>query len=227
MPVVSTPGVHAERRAVHAQRHHHLLEGGVAGALADPVHRQLHLARAPADRGQRVRGGEAQVVLAVEREHRLREPRHRARAAARSSARHRSGSAKPTVSGMLMVRGARRAAPTGHDLGDEVAVGARRVHRAELDVVGEVARARHHGARPSRARLSRPCASWCASCTSLAFTKTWMRGRRGAAQRLARRVDVAGHGARQRADARVAHLARDRRARPRARRASSPESPPR
>ena len=48
--------------------HHDLLEGGVAGALADAVDGDLDLAGAVLDGGHRVGGAHAQVVLAVEAE---------------------------------------------------------------------------------------------------------------------------------------------------------------
>jgi len=43
-----------------------LLQGGIPGALAEPVDRDLHLARAGLDRGERVRRRQAQVVVAVD-----------------------------------------------------------------------------------------------------------------------------------------------------------------
>ena len=49
--------------------HHDLLQGGVAGALAEAVDRDLDLAGAGLDRGERVRRREAQVVVAVDGDH--------------------------------------------------------------------------------------------------------------------------------------------------------------
>ena len=51
-----------------ADRHHDLLERGVAGALAEPVDRALDLARAVRHAGQRVRDRQAEVVVAVGRD---------------------------------------------------------------------------------------------------------------------------------------------------------------
>ena len=51
------------------ERHHDLLEGGVAGTLAEAVDRDLDLAGAGLDRGERVRRREAQVVVAVDGDH--------------------------------------------------------------------------------------------------------------------------------------------------------------
>ena len=56
---------HAERLAPRPHDHRDLLERAVARALADPVHRDLHLARAVLDAGQRVRDRETEVVVAV------------------------------------------------------------------------------------------------------------------------------------------------------------------
>ena len=56
------------------ERHHDLLEGGVAGALAEAVDRDLDLAGAGLDRGERVRRREAQVVVAVDGDRRRRRP---------------------------------------------------------------------------------------------------------------------------------------------------------
>ena len=58
-------GGHPEDLGVKPDRHRHLLEGGVAGALADPVDAALHLAGAGTDADEGVGGGEAQVVVAV------------------------------------------------------------------------------------------------------------------------------------------------------------------
>ena len=63
---VSTP---LEVVAPRAQRHHDLLERGVAGPLADAVDRALDLTGTVRHAGQRVRDGQAQVVVAVRRDH--------------------------------------------------------------------------------------------------------------------------------------------------------------
>jgi 2-polyprenyl-3-methyl-5-hydroxy-6-metoxy-1,4-benzoquinol methylase len=199
-------GVDAERRAVDAERHHDLLERGIAGALADPVHRDLHLAGAGGDRRERVRGGEPEVVLAVERDHGLLELGQ-----ARAQAGHQ-------VAYLIRARVAHgvgqvdRARPgrerRAHDLGHEVGRGARRVHRAELDVVGEVARAPHHRRHHADHLLARRAELVRELHVARVDEHVDARARR-AAQRLARRLDVAGHGARQGADARVAHVLRD------------------
>ena len=54
--------------AARLDRHHHLFERGVAGPLAQPVHRALDLAGAVGHTGERVRDREAEVVVAVRRD---------------------------------------------------------------------------------------------------------------------------------------------------------------
>ena len=61
--------------AAHAHRHHDLLERGVAGALADAVHRALELLHAGVERCQRVGDREPEVVVAVGRERNVLELR--------------------------------------------------------------------------------------------------------------------------------------------------------
>ena len=61
----------AEVVAARAQRHHDLFQRGVAGALAEPVDRALHLTRAGGDAGQRVGDRQAEVVVAVRRDDEL------------------------------------------------------------------------------------------------------------------------------------------------------------
>ncbi len=55
----------AELTRPRAQRHDHLFQRGVAGALAEPVDRDLDLARARLDAGQGVGRGKAEIVVAV------------------------------------------------------------------------------------------------------------------------------------------------------------------
>ena len=50
------------------QRHHDLFERRVAGALADAVDRALDLPGAAFDRGERIRDGQAEIVVAVRAE---------------------------------------------------------------------------------------------------------------------------------------------------------------
>ena len=89
-----------ELRWARPQGHHDLLEGGVAGPLAEPVDRDLDLPRAGLDGRQRVGRGEAQVVVAVDADRRVAPDEiHDAPDEPPNSA----GMAYPTVSGMLTV----------------------------------------------------------------------------------------------------------------------------
>ncbi len=67
-------GPEAEPRLARAQQHHYLLQRRVAGSLADSVHRALDLAAARFEAGQRVRNGQAQVVVAVHRDRHVPQP---------------------------------------------------------------------------------------------------------------------------------------------------------
>jgi hypothetical protein len=101
-------------------------------------------------------------------------------------------------------RGERRA----HDVDEEVRVGARGVHRAELDVVRELARARDRvldHAEHLVATLAQLVRELHVACVDEGVDAR----RLGPAQRLGRRVDVERHRARERAHARAAHGARD------------------
>ena len=61
-------GLEAQPRPAHAQQHHDLFERRVACALADAIDRALDPPGARHDPGFRVGGGQAQVVVAVDRE---------------------------------------------------------------------------------------------------------------------------------------------------------------
>ena len=62
--------------AAGAQRHHDFFQRAVAGPLADAVDRALDLAGAVFDGRQAVGHGQAQVVVAVDADHRLVDVRH-------------------------------------------------------------------------------------------------------------------------------------------------------
>ena len=64
-------GLVAHEVVARAQRHDDLFHRGVAGTLAEPVDGALHLPRARLHGAQRVGDGEAQVVVAMDREHGL------------------------------------------------------------------------------------------------------------------------------------------------------------
>ena len=69
-------GVELGEVAARLDRHDHLFERGVAGALADPVDRALHLARAVEHASQRVRRRHPEVVVAVHGDARAIDVRH-------------------------------------------------------------------------------------------------------------------------------------------------------
>ena len=132
------PSLGAERVPADADRHHDLLERGVAGPLADPVDRALDLADARVDRGERVRDREAEIVVAVRREGHAgdlgAETPHLVEEA---GVLHRQREADGI--GKVDDRGAgpdRRPA----DLGDERWIRPRRVLARELDLVHVLAR---------------------------------------------------------------------------------------
>ena len=127
-------GVGAEVVAAGAQRHDDLFEGAVAGALADAVDAALDLARADLDGGEAVGHGHAQVVVTVDGEaHRLAQF---GRLLAQVVEQPRKLARRGVADGVRDVDGGRAGVDgRAHEVGEEVAVGARGVHRRELHVV--------------------------------------------------------------------------------------------
>src|SRR5437868_87577 len=187
-------------------RHHDLLARGVAGALADTVHRALHLPRPGRDGGEGVGDGEAAMVVTVGRE------------------RYPCGSrdALPHGAEDLLVLGREREAHRVRQIDrrgalldrrcDHAAqvleVGAARVFRRELDVVGVAAGPAHGGARQLETVVP----------ADLELVLQVNVGGRdedvdaspgGRAQRLAREIDVLVGAARQRRQHRTAYLSGD------------------
>ena len=62
------PGLVGQRIPPHREGHHHFLQGRVARPLTDAVDGALHLPRTGHHRGQGVRSGQPQVVVAVDAE---------------------------------------------------------------------------------------------------------------------------------------------------------------
>jgi hypothetical protein len=188
--------------AVHVQGHHHLLERRVARALADAVHGELHLSRPGRHGRQCVGRGEAQVVLAMKREHRARQLGH-AHVQLFDQRLHPMG--EDVADGVGNIdgpgpRGQRRA----NDVGDELQVGPRRVHRTELDVVGVAASPLHR--RRSHGDHLVPVPPQLVGEVDVAAADEHVDARpRRLAQRLARRVHVGDNGPGEAADARLAH----------------------
>ena len=132
-----------EEVAAGLDRHHDFLERGVACALADAVDAGLDLPRASAYGRQRVRDGEAEVVVAVDA---------RSRAlwmfgtCSRMSRMYSLELLRDSVADGVRDVHRRRAginALLQHPV-DELAVGARGIHRAELDVAAVAGSARDH-----------------------------------------------------------------------------------
>ena len=142
---VSTPVSKPVHVAARPQEHHDLLQRAVARPLADAVHGALHLAGAGEDAGVRVRDRETQVVVAVDRDPHLPETRNQVVQALEVAL---------VLGGRRVADGVgdvhhRRALLHGDraDLGRELDVGPRRVHRRELDVLAVGARQGHGRAR--------------------------------------------------------------------------------
>ena len=132
-----------QRIGAHFERHHDLFERRVAGALADAVDRALDLPRAGLHGGQRVRDGQAEIVVAVRRQ-------DRAVADARAHGReHALDIGRQRVADRVGQVDRRRAGVDRRlgDLAEEREVAARRILRRELHVVA-IRRAR--GRRPTR-----------------------------------------------------------------------------
>jgi hypothetical protein len=139
-------GAHARVEAckdvrARLDRHHHLFHRGVAGALSDPVDRALDLPRSGANRGQAVRDGQTQIVVAVDREHRSIDARSVLPQVA-DQLGVLVGCRVPHRIGNVQRGGARRERGREH-LHQVVPVGARRVLRRELDVFAVPARLPH------------------------------------------------------------------------------------
>src|SRR5438876_6319638 len=58
-------GMNPEEWLACLERHHHLLQRGIAGALADAIDGAFRLSRSGAHSRQRVRHGESEIVVAV------------------------------------------------------------------------------------------------------------------------------------------------------------------
>ena len=197
MPVSQPPKLLAR-----AQRHHDFFHGGVARALADPVHGALDLAGAGPDRGQRVRDRQAQVVVAVDREARQVRLRHAlAQVGDELGVLERRGVADRIRDVQRARAGRDRAAA---DLDQELPVAAGGVLGGELDVLAVAARAAHGAHRLVEHLLLRH--AQLVAHVDLARGDEDVDARvRGALQRLPGAVDVLVVGARQPADDRLAH----------------------
>ena len=168
-------GVEPDVGRARVQQHHDLLERRVARALADAVDRALDLARAGQHAGERVGDRQPEVVVAVDREHDVAQAGHQLvepRQEVRVLVRHRVADGVGDVD--------RRRALVERDLqhlGGELDVGARGVHRRELDVVAQRACACATAARAWPLTSSRVDCSWWSMWMSDVEMNVWMRGR--------------------------------------------------
>ena len=127
-------GPEGQAVGAHVHRHHHLFKRAVARPLADAVDRALDLPRTGLDRAQGVGHGEAQIVVAVDRDHRLVDVGHVVPDLADEVGEllgigiaHR---VRDVDGGGTSLNGALDAAE------EEVGLGARGIHAAPLDIVG-------------------------------------------------------------------------------------------
>ena len=190
-----------------AQQHHDLLQRRVARALAEAVDRALDLARAGLQAGEGVGHRQAQIVVAVDREHDVAQIGHQLVQAAqerRVLVRHRVADGVGDVDRRRALVDRRL-----QDLGGEVDVGAGGVHRAELDVLDQRAGVRDGGAGLAQHVLARGL--------QLVLDVDVRRGDErvharalGVAHRLGGALDVGGVGACQARDDRALHLPGDR-----------------
>ena len=218
----------AVRRPMSAARvceqHHDLLERRVAGALADAVDRALDLAGAGAHAGKRVGDREAEVVVAVHRQHDVVQRRHQLVEARQPGAvlvRHRVADGVGDVDRARALLDRR-----GDDLGGELDLRARRVHRRELDVLDELARVRDGGARLPEHVLARRLQL--VDDVDVGGRDERVDARpRGVADGVGGRVDVGELGAREPGDHRALDLRGRSPARPRSRPARRSGSRPR
>lgn len=200
--------VQAKVRAAHLERHHDLLERGVARALADAVDRALDLARAGLDRGQAVGGGQAEVVVAVGREHHRLGAAH-VRAQEREALRDLGRRHVADRVGRVE-RGRARGHHRAEHLGEELRLGAHRVLGRELHLVAQPARAFHRRARGIHHLLARQ--SELVLAVQRAGRDEHVDARApGALERARGAVDVAVLAARERAHRGAAQRARDAR----------------
>ncbi len=121
-----------------AERHHDFFERAVAGPLADAVDGALDLAGAVFDAGEAVGHGQAEIVVAVDADHRAVDVRHALDEGSDDVAEVRR---RGVADGVGNVDRRRAGVDRGFDdLAEEVELGARGVFGRELDVVAVAAR---------------------------------------------------------------------------------------
>ena len=137
--LVDLRGIDAGRRVkdvgTHPQRHHDLLQGGVARALPDPVDRALHLPGAVGDRRKRIGHRQPEIIMTVHADDGSMDVGH---------ALHHPMDQPPELLGDREADGIRDIHRRGTRLDDRLdhlvekrRLGARGVLRGELDVAAE------------------------------------------------------------------------------------------
>ena len=209
MWVVSIRVSSPKKSCAGAHRHHHLLERGVAGALAEAVDRALDLPRA-ADlhRGERVGHRHAEVVVAVHRPHRLVRVRNLLAQGANELAeqlRHRVADRVRDVDGgrALLDHRLQHAA-------EEVDLGATAVLRARTRRRGSALRAKRTASFACSSTCSGVMRSFFSMCSALVAMKVWMRQAFAPFSASMPRCDVAVVGAAQARHGRVLDRVGDR-----------------
>ena len=124
--------------ATGVERHHHLLPGGVSGALTDSVDRALDLPRTTAHRGERVRDCHAEIVVVVRAPGHPLAPRHVGPQPGEEGLQLLGD----RVAGRVrdVAHGGTGADRLGEDLAQVIAVAARGVLGRKLDVADVLAR---------------------------------------------------------------------------------------
>ena len=143
-----TPVSYGQPVAPDAERHDQFLERGVAGALADAVDRALDLARAALDRGDAVRDGEAEIVVAV----RAEDDAVGVRDALPDVGEEGAGFVRRGVADRVRQVDRRGAFADDRldDAAQEIGIAPRRVLRRKLHIVGELPGEANRRRRPSR-----------------------------------------------------------------------------
>ncbi len=200
-------GGEADVGGPRVQQHHDLLERRVARALADAVDRALDLAGAGLQPRERVGDREPEVVVAVDRQDDVAQVRHQVVEPGEEGdvlLRHRVADGVGDVDrrGALVDRDL-------HDLGRVLDVGARGVHRRELDVVDQRARVGDGGARLALDVLAGRGELVLDVDVRRRYERVDPRSR-GVAYRAVRGVDVADMNAGEAGDDRALDLAGDR-----------------
>jgi len=143
LPTIALLYCTGKAETARADCHHHLLECGIAGALAKAVDRAFDLAGAAVQSSQRVGDRQPEIVMAMGREDDLV-------GAGDAIAQHRDQRAELLRRGIAdrvrhVDRGGAGADGRLDHPAEEIVLGTGRVHRRPFDVVGEVARPGHRG----------------------------------------------------------------------------------